>query len=395
MANFTYLALEKEGKRTKGVINALDYPDCKKILREKGLYPVSVKRIEKSYFQSRVKEGEFADALRELSTLINSHISLPLSLEMVVNQSKEGKLKESFSKTLDLVKEGSSLARAFSSSKIFPPLLISMVSAGEASGSLPAILSKFADYLEEKRSLRQKVVSLLTYPALLTMVSFGILIFLFTFLLPSLLRIFSNANLRLPGITLFLLSIVNFLKVFWFPLFLFLLSAFFGLLFYFRSERGKEISGKLALKIPLFSNFVQKREVANFCSTLSTLREGGVELLSSFDLLSQTMRNSVFKKATLQIKEDLSRGLDLSLSMGKTNLFPERVIQLVVAGERTNRLEEMLKKISSLYERELEQITLRFVSLLEPVLIIFLGIGVGIIVLSVLLPIFNLSQAIR
>ena len=214
MANFTYSALEKEGKRTKGVINALDYPDCKKILREKGLYPVSVKRIEKSYFQSRVKEGEFADALRELSTLINSHISLPLSLEMVVNQSKEGKLKESFSKTLDLVKEGSSLARAFSSSKIFPPLLISMVSAGEASGSLPAILSKFADYLEEKRSLRQKVVSLLTYPALLTMVSFGILIFLFTFLLPSLLRIFSNANLRLPGITLFLLSIVNFLKVF-------------------------------------------------------------------------------------------------------------------------------------------------------------------------------------
>jgi general secretion pathway protein F len=405
---FEYEALNSTGQSVQGIIDAESARTARTKLRGRGFYPTQIREeaiaaVERavspnifSFLFGRIKAKDLALASRQLATLMEAGIPLTSSLSALIEQLGHPLLRKIFTQIRERVREGSSFADAlFLHPQVFSPLFIGMVRAGEVSGTLALTLSRWADFSEHQIALRQRIGTAMTYPIFMFIIGLGVLIFLMTFVVPTVTKIFSEVGQSLPLPTVILISVSGFLNRFWWAL----LGGFavlgFWLKRYLRSESGALSWDRLKLKLPLMGDMHRQLAISRWSRTLGTLLHGGLPLLQALEISQGVVENRLLTKALSQAGEKIREGEELAFTLKQSTLFPSLVLEMVSVGEKSGELGKMLEKVAVILENEVEAALRSRMSLLEPVMILIMGMGVGFIALSVLLPILEMSQIVR
>jgi general secretion pathway protein F len=408
MSVFEYIALDAKGNQRKGFIDAPGIAAARQMLREGNVYPVeispSVQKKESALsgvfnlnLWERVSSGEVSVFTRQLSTLLGAGMPLVPSLTILIRQSKEGLLKKTLAQIREQVNEGKSLTDSMSAfPRIFPPFYLNMVRAGEASGAINLVLERLADFSESQQALMNKIRSALAYPLIMFFMGSTVIFLLMAFVVPKITDIFTDMNQTLPLVTIILIKVSNFLKSFWW-LVLIILGASIGAFKYMKDQTraGRKWWDSVKLKFPVWGQVNRKIAIARFCRTLATLLQSGVPLLAAMEIVRSIVNNVLIGDAIHNAARDLEEGKGLSGPLTQSGLFPPLVTEMIAVGEQSGSLEKMLNRIATAYENESQSDIMVMTSLLEPVMILFMGLVVGFIVVSILLPIFEMNQLVR
>jgi len=405
---FEYEALNSAGKSVRGIIDAESARLARTKLRGQGFYPTQIREEVEvagertsslsipSFLFGRVKAKDLALVSRQLATLVEAGIPLTSSLSALIEQSGNSILKRTFTQIRERVREGSSFADALLlHPHIFPNVFIGLVRAGEASGTLPITLLRWADFSEHQLALWQRIRAAMTYPLFMFLVGLGVIFFLMTFVVPTVTKIFTDVGQSLPLPTVILISVSGFLNRFWWVLLGGVIILGLGLRRYWRSKTGALVWDRLKLKIPLAGDLHRKLAVSRWARTLATLLNGGIPLLQALHISLEVVGNRLLSKVLTEAGERIREGEELSFVLRQSTLFPSMVLEMVSVGEKSGELGKMLAKVALTLESEVEADLRSRLSLLEPVMILIMGVGVGFIALSVLLPILEMSQIVR
>ena len=406
MPVYEYRALDKKGKNIKGIIDAESELQVRSKLRSSGKYPVSIK-VSRSKsgitgkksgtigIFERVKSEEINVMTRQLATLLGAGIPLIQALTSLVDQTGNTALKKVIAQIRESVNEGHTLTQALGEhSKLFPAIHVNMVRAGEASGSLDVVLEKLADFGEKQEVLKGRLRAALIYPIFMAFIGSGILFVLITYIVPNITQVFDEMDKVLPLPTLFLIGLSEFLKGYWWGILIVCCLGFLGLRLFIRKSYGRSIWDLVKLKSPVVGNVTQKVILARFASTLGSLLGSGVGLMTSMKIV-HTLVNNVHVSAVIDdAMAQIQKGQNMSDSLSSSVWFPPMFVQMIAVGEQSGSLEEMLKKVAQAYEREVEISIVGMTSLIEPIMIVAMGAAVGFVVLSILLPIFEMNQMI-
>ncbi len=409
MPVFEYIALNPEGKRLKGIVDAGSAAAARQKLRETEIYPVEIREAGgakkedadngPSLRLSLQKVGlrDVAVMTRQLATLLGAGLPLVPSLATLVTQTVHPQLKKTLAQIREEVNEGNSLTDSMGRfPQTFPPFYINMVRAGEASGALNVVLERLADFSEAQQALRTKIRSALAYPVLMFFIGSGVLLFLVAFIVPNITKIFSEMHQNLPAVTVFLIALSGFLKSFWWLLAGALVAGVIGGRYAVtKTDEGRALWDALKLRAPLFGPIVQKMAVARFTRTLGTLLHSGVPMLTALQIAGNVVENRIIADDIRQAAREVEEGQPLSVPLSRNGLFPPMAIEMISVGEQSGNLEIMLYRIADAYEKEVEAAVMILTSLLEPIMILFMGLVVGFIVVSILLPIFEMNQLVR
>ena len=409
MPVYEYMALNAEGRKRKGIVDAGSIAAARQKLREMAVFPVEIaetahrKREETAarggaiHLFRKVGLQELAVMTRQLATLLGAGLPLVPSLAALVAQIRHPVLKTTLARIKDEVNEGNSLTQSISHfPEVFPPFYVNMVRAGEASGTINLVLERLADFNEGQQALKTKIRSALAYPLFMFFIGSGVLFFLITFVVPNITNIFREMHQTLPGITVFLIVVSGFLKAFWWMIALILLAGIVGLRYAIRrTERGRYLWDRFKLNVPLFGALNRKIAVARFSRTLGTLIQSGVPLLSALEIAKNVVDSIVIADEIRRAAKDVEEGASLSTPLSRSGFFPPIAVEMISVGEQSGNMETMLFRIADAYETEVEANILVLTSLLEPAMILVMGAVVGFIVVSVLLPIFEMNQLVR
>jgi len=398
MPLFSYEGFDKKGRRVTGRIEAENENSARMLVKNNGIYIKKLFSPQKHLWRTRekVKKEDFALSIRELATLLNSGLTLDESVSGIIAQMREGRLRDVYADIQKHIREGKSFSKAASQyPDLFSDIYLSMIRSGEASGTIGPVLERIAEFLEETIRFRSRVVGIMIYPIMMAIVGFLVLIFVFVFVAPTITRIFSEISLRLPLPTLVLIKVSAFLRQYIIALIVITMIAVYFCTRYFSSEKGRARIAKFRNKIPYLGEIFFKSEIANFAGTLGTLLEGGVEILASFTIAREVLSNPDLKAQIDKARDFISHGQSVSSALRKTTVFPYTVIQLISAGERSGTMPQMLLKVSTNFKEDVAQKATKFVTILEPVMILFMAIVVGFVVIGIMLPIFQISQSIR
>ncbi|PKN52894.1 MAG: type II secretion system protein GspF [Deltaproteobacteria bacterium HGW-Deltaproteobacteria-13] len=408
MSVFEYIALDEKGNQRKGFIDAPGIAAARQKLREENVYPVEINQAQtkketaissalKINLWERVSSGEVSVFTRQLSTLLGAGMPLVPSLSILMQQANNPLLKKSLAQIREQVNEGKSLTEGMSGfPRIFPPFYLNMVRAGEASGTINLVLERLADFSENQQALMSKIRSALAYPIIMFFMGTTVIFLLMAFVVPKITGIFTDMNQTLPLVTTILIKVSNFLKSFWWII-LILLGAGVAAFKYTTAgtETGRRMWDGAKLKIPLFGQINRKIAIARFCRTLATLLQSGVPLLAAMEIVRNIVNNIIIGDAIHQASKDLEEGKGLSGPLTQSGMFPPLVTEMIAVGEQSGTLEKMLNRIATAYENESQSNIMVMTSLLEPVMILVMGLVVGFIVVSILLPIFEMNQLVR
>ena len=406
MPVYSYVGLSPDGKNVNGIIDAESPRAARLKLRRTGVFPTSLTETREdttprasrsiSRLFERASPQELAVMTRQLSTLVSAGLPLVECLSALIDQVDSEGLKRMLTETRERVNEGSSLADALAEHpKLFSDLYVNMVRAGEASGALDVVLLRLADYTESTARLRSKLRSALTYPILMVVVGGAILFFLLSYVVPKITRIFTESKQVLPLPTRALLAISGAFASYWPVVLVLLIAAAFGFRYWVRTPTGRARYDRWILRLPVFGKLLQKIAVARFSRTLSTLLKSGIGLLPSLDIVKNIVDNRVLFEATEAARDAIREGQSIAPPLKKSGIFPPLMIHMIAVGERSGQLEEMLFKTAETYEGEVDSTIATLTTLLEPVMILFMGGLVLFIVLSILLPIFQMNQLIH
>lgn len=396
MPNFQYQALNNQGQEVRGALEAENLFDLSVKLKKQEIYLVKV--IEKNAISASNKISliDIVSSTRQLATLLEAGLSLDSALYFLEEQFKGRALAQIFAQIYQSIKGGESFSQSLSKHpKQFNNLYVSMVYAGEKAGNLDQVLSRLADLLENQMKLRGRIEVILAYPVLMLCIGTGVLFFLLSFVVPMIAEMFVQLGRQLPLPTLILITISSFFKKFWWLLLLIAAIFIFSARFYIRKPKGRLFFDQLKLRAPMVSELFLKASVTNLSRTLCSLLAGGVEIITALEIVKDTSSNQVISKAVESVKESVSKGARLSSALERHKVFPPLFIRMVSAGEKSGQLPQMLLKSSEIYENELTVSVNKLVALLEPALILAVGLIVGFIVLAILLPIMSMSQLVR
>lgn len=391
MPVFKYRGYDQSGALTEGVIEADGRKDAATKIKTKGVFPKDITEAvsrQKNLFSRKPSPLILANITRRLSTLISSGVPLIESLSAISLEQK-GIWHNILVDVKEGVASGASLARAMQAyPDIFPDFYTGMIAAGEGSGTLSDVLLKLADFLENEIKVKNKITSALVYPAFMACFSVFIVIFLFTFVIPKISKIFEDTATALPFITVALIWISSFFRDFWWLL---LAGTAGAVLLYNKIKKSnREIIDAVLLKEPL--GILMELYMLRFTMTMGFLLTGGLQILNAMKLTAKAIGNVVLEKKVMSAQEHVSQGARLSASLEG---FPPTLLQIISTGEQTGRLPEVLKKTADSYEAEFDRKLQRAISLLGPSLILVMGLIVGFIVVAVLLPIFELNQMMQ
>ncbi|MBW1742440.1 MAG: type II secretion system inner membrane protein GspF [Deltaproteobacteria bacterium] len=408
MPVYEYTALDGSGKSVNGIIDADSPVAARQRLRGTGVFPVEVKEttskpkdlrpgsVSVSSLLKRVKPGEVSIATRQLATLLGAGVPLVASLEGLVSQITNPVLKKIMAEIKESVNQGNSLAFALADyPRVFSGVYVNMVRAGEASGSLDMVLDRLADLGEHQHALRSRFKAALAYPIFMFFVGTLVLFFLITFVIPKITPVFEEMHQTLPVPTVLLINASNFLKSFWWVI---LIAAVIGAIVLGRlkkTPKGQYVWDEAKLRMPIFGPINGKIALARFARTLGSLLQGGVPLMSALQIVRNVANNVLIADVIDVAMEEIQAGKDLASPLGQSRWFPSIVIQMIAVGEQSGELETMLDKIADTYERDVGAQIMAMTSLLEPVMILIMGLIVLFIVVSILLPIFEMNQMIR
>ncbi len=408
MPVYEYTALNVKGKKVSGIIDADGTAAARQKLRMKGEYPISVSEIQKATakkgasrfaFRSlftRVSPNEIAMVTRQLSTLVGAGLPLVTAIDTMIPQMKTHTLTRILAQIKESVTEGNSFAASLAPYPgVFSPLFVNMVHAGETSGTLEIVLERLADITEKQEAFKNRIRTALAYPILMSIIGALVLFLLLTYIVPNITVIFTDMNQALPAPTQFLISVSDFLKVYWWVLFALLVLGAVAFRVMGKTEKGRHVMDKARLMLPVLGPLVKKLAAARFCRTLGSLLENGVPMLSALGIVKNIVGNTLIADAVAATARDIGKGKSLGSALGVFDVFPYLSIQMIQVGEQSGELETMLSKVAGVYESEVESSIMRMTTLLEPLMILFMGVIVGFIVLSICLPIFEMNQLVR
>jgi type II secretion system protein F len=401
MPVYNYKAINDKGESVKGAISAESVKIASDRLRKGGIYLSSIKEASGSRRSSvslpwnRVSVSELAVMTRQFSTLISSGLPLETSLVVLYEQTDDQKLKGILSQVRSRVSEGSSLHAALEEHEsAFSDLYVSMVRAGEASGTLDVVLDRLADFLEKQLELTSKIRGAMIYPAIMFVVGLGVLVFMMTFVIPKVADIFEASNKALPFITVVLIGASDFLRENFVFLLVFLAVVLFFAHRYVKTPSGKKVYDRVSLRLPVFGKMSSKVMISRFTRTLATLLSSGIPLLESIRVSESVMGNSLYADNIKDVRVKVAEGAAFGGCLGQTGIFPPMMVRMVSVGEEVGKMEVMLSKVADMYDTEVDGMLATLTSLLEPVMILIMGVVMGFIVFAILLPVLNLTSVI-
>ncbi len=403
MPTFTYKATDRKGIEKSGFLEAGNEAQVVVKLREMNLFPLAVsesRRTEKHrsiqfapHFFHRVKHRDVLDFTSKLSILMEAGIQLDRSLAISADLTENEKLRDLVREVRKNVQGGSSFGDSLAKHpRVFNRLYVNMVKSGEAGGVLETILQRLSGFLESSQALRDEIVSASVYPALLVFVGGAVVVMMVSFVLPKFTVIFTNMGADLPLPTQMLVGFTEFMKKGWLFILAGIALAVIGIQQYIRTDEGRMRWDRIKLRLPLVGALVQKIEVARFARTMGTLVRSGVPILQALSIVKETLTNEVIASSLIGVYGRLKEGGGLANPLKDTGCFPPLAVHMIAVGEETGSFESMLIKVADTYENEVRVAVKRTMSMIEPLLILLMGLVIGFIVVSMLLAVFSISD---
>ncbi|ACM19256.1 type II secretion system inner membrane protein GspF [Geotalea daltonii FRC-32] len=403
MPTFRYSAFKAGGNEVAGTIEAANVNEVRQRLKKDGLYARQIAPADEVVggrgpmsFRKKVGLPELSLMTRRLATLLGSSVPVYEAIATLHDQERPGELRTMLGRVRDRLAEGTSLAKALAAEpQIFSDSYIGMVSAGEASGALEVVLERLAEFLEDQNAVRSKIVTSLAYPILMVVVGTGVMLFLLAFVVPKIVTVFEQSKAALPLITVILIKVSSLLRQGWWLLIIIAVAAAFILKRAKGNEAFRRKRDRLMLKLPLAGPLWQRLILSRFAKVLGLLLASGVPVIKAIEITGEAIVNREYRLFLAEASEELIQGGSLSVALRKSPLFPPLMVHMIAVGEKGGELEAMLIKAGNAFEKEFEASITRSMALLEPLLILGMGLCVGTVVLAVLLPIFQLNQLIK
>lgn len=403
MPIYNYKGLDRTGKEVKSTINAESIISAKTKLKFSNIMLIDIKEKKSkggnaslSIGAGKVNINDLALMTRQLATLIKAKIQIVEALSALQDQVDNEHLRVVLSELRQDVNEGLSLAKAMAKhKKVFNNVYINMVEAGEASGNLEVVLLKLADFTEAQVALQNKIKGAMMYPIIMFIVGSLLMSVIFIFIIPKLTKIFISMKMELPLPTKISIFISGFLTNYWYIILIALVLLYYGFKKYITTPKGERVWHKVLLKFPIVGNLIRMINVARFCSTLATLMNSGVPILTALNIVKNLIPNVWIKDAVENSKEAVSEGKNMAIPLKESGQFPSMVTHMITLGEKSGELENMLGIISENYEDQVDTKIGGLTSVLEPIMIVGLGIAVCFIVFSVIMPMMKLNQVGR
>ncbi len=407
MPLYQYIAKDRNAKPIKQVKEASSPQEVINWLKSEGFFIISVKEVSSknitsplnifSFLRGKRKRAslkliDLAFFARNLSTVLSAGVSLLRSLELLASQTESLKLEKVLRNAMEDIKRGFSLSESMNKyPHIFSPLWRGVIEVGEASGNLPLVLERLSDYLEMRLEFERKIKSALVYPIILIIFAIGATLFFMKFFLPRFVFLFKDFNVTLPLPTQILFNFANFLNKYFLEVVIGIILLIIGFIYFQKTSLGKTLLNKIISNLPILGSLVFLSSLERFSSIMYILLESGVPIIYALEVAGKSIGNIAMEKELSYVKEEIKRGKPLSVELGKREIFPPLIIEMTKIGEEVGNMPDMLKRISSHYQRELTTKVAQLVSAFEPFLIVLMGILIGGVVISLFLPIFKIS----
>ncbi len=398
MPNFTYEALDLKGQRIQGTEEAEDQQQLVAKLVSRGLQPVSIKKVRglRAFFEQPRQHLDQDSVLYftgELADLLEAGVPLERALGIIADSADKESVKAVLTEIRQKIQAGQGLSEALASyPKSFSRLYVNMVRVGELGGVLPEVLRRLDEFMERSREVRKFIITSSIYPSILAAVGLISIVILVTFVVPKFAQIFEDLDQEMPLVTKIIVGISLFLQNWWWAIFITVLFCVIGAWSYLRTPEGKKWWDRTVLRLPLAGPMVRRIELGRLSRTLGTLIESGVPILKGISLSKEVVSNSLIKQAVDELYVGVRQGKSMSQLMKKTGVFPSLMVHLVAIGEETGAMGPMLLKVADDLEEKVRHDTKVFLSLVEPVTIVFMGILIGGIILSMLMAIFGIND---
>ncbi|MEK7124736.1 MAG: type II secretion system F family protein [Patescibacteria group bacterium] len=395
---YKYKARTREGKIETGVIEAYSSDAAAALLQKYNLFAVSLQEesvardfFKISIFGGKVSRKDLAIFFRQLAVMLESRVPVVQSLNSLASQTKKGNFKTIIAEISRLVEEGVPLSEAFASyPKIFSNFYINLVKSGEASGNIASSLNYISEHVEREHDIIAQVRQALIYPIFVVAVLFVVIGIIIIQVMPRIADLIREASVKPPLFTVMMIKFYEFVESYWWAMLITMISIIFSLFIYSRTKKGRENFHILSLKIPFLSGFLKKIFLTRFCGNISTLVIAGISINKALEITGDTINNTVYKKMVRDIEKEVSEGEKISASMAKyLEYFPPFVVQMIRVGEETGKLDKTLLEVVNFYQKEIKRAIELFSTLLEPIMIIFLGVIVAMLAISVLAPLYG------
>ncbi|MFR1316141.1 MAG: type II secretion system F family protein [Clostridium perfringens] len=400
MANFKYKAINSEGQRIEGSQSADSESQVREMLLSNQYYPLSIEKENSKgksslSFNRKVKLKDIAVFCRQFYVMLDSGLSIGKALNILIEQGEKPMLREALIGVNGDLKRGETLANSMRKRKdVFPNLLTSMIDAGERSGNLDIILKRMAEYYEKETKIRGKIKSAMIYPIVLGVVAIIAITFILTFVMPTFVQMFEENNVELPMSTKMVLGTSKMLGKYGIIIFLILVTAIILLGKYLKSEEGQYKLSVINLKIPVIKKLTQKIIVSRFTRTMGIVSSSGMSLVTSLEIVASVVGNKIAEKELLKVKEKVLKGEGLGDSIMKIKIFPPMLASMVKVGEEAGSLDSILDKTADFYDDELEREIQTATALIEPAMIVLMGVIIGFLLISILTPMFKMYNSI-
>ncbi|HSQ41857.1 MAG TPA: type II secretion system F family protein [Fibrobacteraceae bacterium] len=399
MATWTYKGKNPSGKLEEGEFEAASQEEAMSLLRRKRLTDVNIKKkpLSASAFKlgSGIKSVDIARFTRQFAVMNAAGLALLNALQVLEEQSENPAMRDVVRRVAASVSGGTNLSQALAlHPKVFNKLYVHMVAAGEAGGALESVLNRLAEYQESSERLKRKVKGAMTYPVIVMIVAIAVVTVMLTLVVPKFAEIFTSSGTALPGPTAVVMSISNFLRDYFLVLLIGLIALIGGLRHAISTPKGRFAFDKLKIKLPKVRDLEIKSAIARFSRTVGTLLNSGVSIMDALDVTAKTAGNVVIEKAILRIREQIAGGKPLAEPMKEVGIFPGMVVQMVAVGEKTGGLGSMLTKVADFYDEEVDAAVEALTSMIEPLIIVFLGGIIGFIMIAMYMPMFSMSDTV-
>lgn len=401
MPVFQWKGKNRKNMIQKGELEASDAEAVRVTLERRGIIPVKVKKKSKdlfenvSFLQPRVKESDIILFARQFSTMIDAGLPIIQCLDILHKQQENKTFKKMLKQITESVEGGSTLAEALKKfPKQFDELFSNMIAAGEAGGVLDTILKRLAAYLEKAAKLKRQVKGAMTYPIIVLIVAVMVVAVILIFVIPVFQEMFADFGHALPLPTQITVAISNFVKDNALYILVGIIIFGFAMNRLYKTEKGRLFLDKLSLKLPVFGILIRKVAVAKFTRTMATMLASGVAILEALDIVAKTSGNKVIEVALYHVRTSIAEGQTMSEPLSETGIFPSMVCQMISVGETTGALDAMLEKIADFYDEEVDQAVTNLTAMIEPMMMVFLGVVIGGLVISMYLPIFKIAGVV-
>lgn len=400
MPIFNYLAKDLQGIEHTGTIETSDLRNVARILSKKGYVVISIKEKKDAQiklfdkFFNRVSFSELVMMTRELATMVQAGLVLSEAIDILCEQASNSKLKDTLEQVSRDIKSGLDLATSLKKHPdVFPPLYSNLIKAGESSGKLDQVLLQMADSLEKDREFRARVKGALIYPIVIVVMMIGVMLIMLLFVIPRLTSLYTQSNIELPLPTKILIGVSDFMVSYWWLVLVIVIIIAMIFNRWVASKSGRYEFDRFLLKAPIIGKLIQLTSLTNFTRTFALLISAGIPIIDSLVIVTDVVGNTVYRKALQTAAMGVERGLLLSSQLEQLGVFPRIVSQMFRVGEETGKIDSISFKLSEYFEQESDHMVKNLTVIIEPVILVILGIGVAFLVLSIILPIYKLTTS--